>query len=489
MKRRLALLLVFILLLTACSPAVTPSATPYVSQNASQTAASTEPAQWSESTVMPTPSASTVPGTSQQPVDDILLTFCAMSDTHIGDNNATTSMEKVLSYVNTFDVKPQAYLFAGDITDTTGSTKSKSQINTFKSIYERYGTAQQMLYCLGPTHDLPSSSDGTEYRQIYRQALGESYFENDLQDEETMLQGVRHVKINGFHFFTVDWEGKNNGNIPRKALLWFKSELAAAAAEDENKPIFVLTHVPGMLDTTLKDYPQVVCFTGHLHNSVAREDSITQDAGFTSVHCGGVNYYRVDGYNRFTEDPFLDLGNIYEFAQALYVQVDSNYNVTVKRLDGYNGAVIGQTWTVGKGRYDVYKNDRKNTAKRLTFGRYARLKIEQNGNSSLDVQFTQATMGDAGPAIYYKVEFLTKDEDGYSVAQHKELGSRQVFYPNDQNMPAYPYSCSFNNVDLTDYAVVVTAYDCWNKSANSLVYTNGTYVHDNSAGDVDYSKN
>lgn len=475
MKQRLAILLVLLLLLTACSASVVPTATPQiVPTGTAPTVGVTE-----EVTVTPS-----------QTQEQALLTFCAMSDTHIGDTNAETSMERTLGYINSFEQKPQAYLFVGDLTNTTASTKSKSQINTFKTIYEKYGNAEQMLYCLGPTHDIPEKEDAAECREIFREALGEEYFAKDLQSKDTMLEGVRHIKINGFHFFSVDWEGKTQWTLPRRTYNWLKDEIAVAAAEDEKKPIFVISHVPGMaIDNILKEYPQVVLFTGHLHNSVAREDSISQDKGFTSIHCGGMNYYRVDGYNRFFEDPFLDLGNIHEFAQALYVQVDKDYNVTVKRLDGYNGAVIGQDWVIGEGRYDVYKSDRKDNAKKLTFDRYARLNVEQNGNTSVNLQFTQATAGDAGPAIYYKVELLTNDGNGYSVKEHKEISSRQVFYPNDQNMPAYPYSCSFTNVDLTDYAVVVTAYDCWNKSANALVYTNGSYSIDYSAGDVDYNKN
>ena len=80
-------------------------------------------------------------------------------------------------------------------------------------------------------------------------------------------------------------------------------------------------HVPGVksVEKILSKYSQVICFTGHLHNSVAREDSINQDLGFTRVHCGGTNYYRVNGYDTFDGTPFLNMGNIYEFAQALLV--------------------------------------------------------------------------------------------------------------------------------------------------------------------------
>jgi len=437
-------------------------------------------------TQAPTQAPTETPAPEQQ--SDVLLTFLAVSDTHIGDKYTKESMESILGYASSFDIPPEVYLFAGDLTDTTGSTKSAVQVNTFRSIYEKYGDPDQMLYCLGPTHDTPSASDAVEFRQIYRDALGEDYFKDDITDTETALKGLRHRIINGFHFFMVDWEGGNNGNLERDTLKQLRTMVEEASNEDKNKPIFVLTHVPGVLDSFLRRYPQVVCLTGHVHNSVAREDSISQDGGFTSLHCGGVNYYRVDGYNRFYDDPFLELGDIYNFAQGLYVQVDKDHNVTIKRLDGINKAVIGEEWTVGPGRYDVYKKDRKNTAEKLTFGRYAKLKVEEIGTSSLKVSFDNATAGGAGPALYYSVELLAKSGGTYKVAQKKDLGSRQVFYPNDEGIPSLNYSCTFTGAELSDYAVVVTAYDCWNKSANALVYTNGSYSHDSPAGEIEHVK-
>ena len=218
MKKYTVIILALLVLVLACScaptqvPSVTPQATP------------------------------TQAPPTQAPQRDSLLTFLAVSDTHIGDTNAVESMDRMLAYANTFEQKPEAYLFAGDLTDTTGSTKSKSQINTFRSVYEKYGTPEQMLYCLGPTHDVPSGAAAKEYRAIYRDAFGEQYFANDLQSKDIALQGVRHVKINGFHFFSVDWEGSNGGKLERNALKWLKDELALAADEDKQSPyLFLLT--------------------------------------------------------------------------------------------------------------------------------------------------------------------------------------------------------------------------------------------------------
>ncbi|MBQ2945182.1 MAG: metallophosphoesterase [Clostridia bacterium] len=419
----------------------------------------------------------------------VLLTFCAMSDTHIGDTNSNESLKRILGYLNSFEVKPEAYLFAGDITNSTASLQNHSQVRIFKALYEQYGSPEQMFYCLGPSHDVPSGSSAAASRDIYRNTFGEDYFKNDLQSAEATAVGLRHTVFNGFHFFSVDWEGAKGGIDPA-ALSILDSELKTAVSEHPNKPIFVITHVPDSLNSVLLKYPQVVCFTGHLHNSIAREDSITQKNNYTNVHLGGVNYYRVDGYNRFQDNPFLDLGNIYEFAQGVYVQVDENYKVTVKRVDGYNGTVIGNDWSWTPGKEAVYTSNRKTEAAATSFTSDAALKIEQFGNTDVTVSFDGAKAGGAGPAIYYQVRLLLKKGSSYSTVAHQEIASQQVFYPNDVGIPSLHYSCTFNNVDLSDYAVVVTAFDCWKESSNALVYTNGSYSEKVSASDkIDFILN
>lgn len=415
--------------------------------------------------------------------EDMLLTFCVMSDVHIGDNNTEKSFTRAMSYMSSVNVAPEAYLFAGDLTDTTGNTLAYTQVELFKSIYERYASPSQMMYCLGPTHDVPHSGSGDSARILFKYGLGRGYREGNLEPKEIGEQGIRWMQVNGFDFFGIDWEGSSGSGAPvETALSWLEEQLTAATEADPDKPIFVIIHVPNLnsVVSILRQFPQVVCFTGHLHNSVAREDSISQDEKFTSIHCGGQNYYRVTGYERFNENPYLNLGNIYEFGQALYVQVDQHNNVIVTRVDTYNMKVLENKWVVGPDRRDVYTKDRIHSVEKCLFQKDDVLSIQEAEENQLMVSFDACKTGGAGPALYYQIQLLALDTSGaYQVVDHKELSSQQVFYPNDEGIPSLHYSYTFSGVDCLDnYAVVVTAKDCWNISGNALVYTNGTYVSD-----------
>ncbi|MBQ3099360.1 MAG: metallophosphoesterase [Clostridia bacterium] len=416
--------------------------------------------------------------------DEPILRFAAISDTHIGDENTEESMRRMLGYINEYAGEIDAIVFSGDLTNTTASTASSEQVELFKQIYEDevpYGA--QMIYCLGPTHDIHYDKNGKDCRQIFRDALGEDYFANDLGDSSHALNGARHIEIGGYDFFTLDWEGDENG-YDADTMAWLKDEIDAAAEKDPEKPFFVSAHVPGMaeINELLADYPQAVCFTGHLHDSVAREDSITQENGYTSVHCGGTNYYRVDGYNRFNDNPFLELGNIYEFAQCLFVEVYADNTVKITRLDGYNGAVIGDVWEISPDNYTSYTNKRRAGAL-STFNPDSDMKITES-DSSVTVAFDAADPRKSGAVLYYSIAVYQNVDGEYALIQQADIASREVFYPN-RDFPELFYTYTFEEVDTSDYAVAVTAYDCWGPSSNSMVYTNGSYEHsDKTTGNV-----
>ena len=396
-----------------------------------------------------------------------LLRFAAMSDVHIGDTNTEESMRRTLRYINSFG-EMDAFMFSGDLTNTTASTGNASQIKDFDRIFgEEVTYDTSMVYSLGPSHDLPYSSSGLECRALFNENLSEKYFTEDITPDDMEALGVRHSVVGGYHFFSVDHEG---AGFYDEAWRWLVSEIEKAVAEDGEKPFFVSTHVPDMphVTTLLSAYPQAICFTGHVHNSAAREDSIRQDNGFTNIHLGGMNYYRVDGYNRFNENPFLNLGNIYEFAQALLVEVYADNSVKLQRLDGYNSALIGESWEVSADSFGRYTDARKNEPL-CSFDENAKLEILALNDQYLKVSFDAANPGAAGPAQYYMVEWLMPMFGNYEVVEHFEISSQEVFF-NGKEIPDLYYTYTFESDTFEDFAVRVTAYDCWGGSVNSLVY-------------------
>ena len=486
-KRILSLFLVVVLMISICVGCSKKESKPTANKNSSQTTTSSVNSNTSSSSQSSTTTSSN--GKTSTKVNTLTslgesnmsLTFCAMSDVHMGANKTEAKFTDAMKNLSNTKVKPDAYLFVGDLTDSTGSSLKSTQVDKFKGIYEKYASPSQMIYTLGPTHDVPESGSPENARDVYESTFGSAYYSEDLEPQDIREKGVRWKKIKGYSFFSLDWDGSSGsaGAPTSSALNWFKNQLEAESKADPNKPIFVLVHVSGRpaIENILKNFPQVVCFTAHIHNSFAREDSISQDKGFTSVHCGGQNYYRVDGYNRFNENPFLNLGNIYNFGQALYVQVDKNNNVTITRVDTFNTTTLKTTWVVGPNKRNVYTNARKTTAQKCMFEKSDVLMLKVIDNKHLTVSFDACKSGEAGPPLYYKIQLLAPNSSGvYEVINHVEISSKQVFYPNDEGIPSQLYSYTFTNLScLKNYAVVVTAIDCWNTSGNALVYTNGKY--------------
>ncbi len=420
--------------------------------------------------------AETETGTETPPeTDDVVLRIGVMSDTHIGENAVTGNMSKALEALKTVSGdRLDVMLFAGDLTNTTGSTPDDdAQIRQFRGTYIRQLEGTPFVYCLGSTHDVPvsSASDLLTIRQLYKDTLGN--FDRDINESAYVDSGIRHVEMNGYHVFAVDYSSSEAG------LENMVDEMRALTEADADRPIFVIMHNPVevRVPELLSEFPQVICFSGHFHNSAAREDSIKQDNGYTQVHIGGTAYYRVDGYNRFnTDDPFLNLGNIYQFAQSLYVEVHADNTVTIDRVDGYAESTYGEQWVVSPDRRDVYTDARKTDAVPCTFPEGATVTVTEDG-TAVKVAFGAAISGDAGPAMYYRVSLMEKVGSTYLATQVADLSSQQVFYPDDVGIPENHYQYTFNNVNVEDYGIVVQVIDCWQTSESVLTYSSGNFVY------------
>ncbi len=422
--------------------------------------------------------------------DDGIFRFGVMSDTHIGDGSVGRNMANALEALRNISAdRLDIMLFAGDLTNDTAALNTNTQIKSFRSQYRRALDGTPFVYCLGSTHDLPMVQEGganntPALRRLYQDIL--DGFDYDLSPDTYADSGIRHATVQGYHIFAVDYFPSAEG------VATMRDEMEALTAADPDRPIFVIMHNPypyidgegGAYEdeaiemSLFSAFPQAIVFSGHVHNSAAREDSIKQDAGYTQVHIGGAAYYRVDGYNRFHDNPFLSLGNIYQFSQSLYVEVSADNTVTITRVDGHAGVAFGEPWVISPTRRDIYTDARKEAAKPCLFSDDAEISVTESGTDTATVVFDGATMGDAGPALYYHIEWLQKNAGGqYVTVKTADLGSQQVFYPNDEHIPKGHYQHTFTGVDLTDYAVVVHAVDCWQTSGNVLTCAKGGYVY------------
>lgn len=148
-----------------------------------------------------------------------------------------------------------------------------------------------------------------------------------------------HYVINGYHFIAVSYDELAETYV--KSGAWLKKELDKAVADTGDKPIFVFQHpapfstIYGsikwgdkMISAVLKDYPQVVDFSGHSHYPINDPRSIWQGK-FTALGCGTLAYFE-------TELDTIDgnfPGDFEEAAQYYIVEADKNGNVRIRAYD------------------------------------------------------------------------------------------------------------------------------------------------------------
>ena len=282
--------------------------------------------------------------TVKAPADDSdfvpVLRFAVMSDTHIcaaGDIRCGR-IQKILSlayddarqdpHYKTLD----AAVFAGDLTDDGRADEFIGFQAAVNSVLRK---ETQCMAVVAQGHD--GSALGKRSLSLYEQLSGHP---SDY-----------HFVIHGFHFIGVSaskTEGEQYGEYQKT---WLREQLAAAAADDAQKPIFV-THHEHVLDTVygssesdgwgkdvfrdiLNDYPQVVDFSGHSHYPLNDPRSVWQGA-FTAVGTGAVYYaeFTVDG------ETSVHPPKCRQIAQAWIVEVDRANTVRLRGFDALRGTLL-----------------------------------------------------------------------------------------------------------------------------------------------------
>ena len=185
----------------------------------------------------------------------------------------------------------------------------------------------------------------------------------------------------------------------------------AVAANTDNRPVFVVNHVPPMLTTTgtvhwssqhirdvLDKYPQVVALTGHIHTSIASMGNIWQ-GGFTAVNLGAHAEYsnRIDG-----EAVILDV-----FADR----------IDVRRYEAVSGREIGadDRWSIplpldpAHGPYRTAVRAKASSVPTLPAEATARFEQSPDGVAGRLV-FTSAEP--LGKAESYRIAFESQQADG-----------------------------------------------------------------------------
>ena len=269
-----------------------------------------------------------------------VIRFTVASDTHIqaAGFERTQRMQKVMSLAYNDAQQDEnykrvdAFLWAGDLTDQGYKVQFLNFLGTVKSMKK---DETQLLAVLAKSHDGYTMENGTQ-----------EYF-TDITGQPTDF----HEVINGFHFIGLSASHIKDEHYSTYQREWLKEELAKAAADDPQKPIFVMQHehvkdtVYGSFEEDgwgmdyfrdiLNEYPQIVDFSGHSHYPLNDPRSVWQGE-FTAVGTGALKYaeFTVDGERTVHPDGYKKI------AQSWIVEVDKDNTVRLRGFDNLTGTLL-----------------------------------------------------------------------------------------------------------------------------------------------------
>jgi glucan-binding YG repeat protein/predicted phosphodiesterase len=241
---------------------------------------------------------------------DLLMQFPVLSDIHIGNKAQEERFKRALEDYQSIAYDYDAIAMVGDITNMG----VEQQYDDFNRILGAYITpGAEKVITIG-NHEYwegiqsPEGLDVERYMKRFVNKTGMPGVESKVYYDKW---------INDYHFIAMGSEGFTRPGDYDYALIseeqynWLETTLAVNA--DPAKPIFVFLHQAiddtvygseqwgaGFRDTRLEDilkqYPQVILFSGHSHYLINHPRTIYQE-GFTMVNTGSVAYgYTELGY-------------------------------------------------------------------------------------------------------------------------------------------------------------------------------------------------
>jgi hypothetical protein len=270
------------------------------------------------------------------------LIFPVISDVHINSDHNYT-LEKFITTLNQLNrvaPKQDAFVVVGDLTES-------GDLSEYDKFMITYNTRKQP-------------------KAVSLMAIGNHDYWNGLSVEDaqkrffekTGMQSIYYHKvINGYHFIILGTEdGITEGTYSSNQNEWLGEQLRKANADDPSKPIFVFHHQP-MINTiygsewgfsknrdlfynTLKEYPQVIAFSGHTHYPLD-DPRIIHQKDFTSIGTSTGAYLFLENGRVQGEIPegadFLN--------QALIVEVYDS-EVLIQRRDIHKNDWIGEPFEI-----------------------------------------------------------------------------------------------------------------------------------------------
>lgn len=261
--------------------------------------------------------------------------FGVMSDLHFHDGTTgiDSNISTMLNYYKEQNV--DAILVLGDVANSAKETQFAKFTTAWDAVFTDSKTAPRRLVIMG-NHEFENAYYKRETVADAQQRYMTAYGYDTLNF---------NVKVNGYHFIGINSESAAiDGRYTETTVSWLKAQLDAAVEENRNAPIFVGCHQP-IFETTygsghgagntmllkklLKNYPQVVYFSGHSHRPCENERCIWQGE-FTCIDCTSMQYVSLE--------PDVNPSDAYQAQGSLLVDVDESAGkITVNRKRINNG--------------------------------------------------------------------------------------------------------------------------------------------------------
>lgn len=433
---------------------------------------------------------------------DIVLSFSAMSDIHQqkGKTQYSDKLVRALGYAEELNGAPlDVALFAGDLTEETWrqdnddySTEYNADVAMLKETLEKSLNLEEtaVFYCLG-NHDTDPSRLGAErmdgMAELFYSQLGEEFFRADAADSRPEI-GRRHAVVNGYHFLSVQpdeyWTLRGYSD---ETLSWLDGQLKKITSENPEQYVFVTAHPPvygtvfGSYANTWADldvadvmekYPQVIYFSGHIHNVLQEEMQICQNGAFTALDCGSVKY---TSWMNNLNDSGTTFDNsvgtrIDDFSQGLLVQVDGNGNVRVTRCNYYTKSPIKEPWELSypkadKSHLKTYDNEtREKQNEAPVFAENALFKATKTQNG---LSFVWDAATDDDMVRYYRiVVYETKDGQKTRLESYN-LATFTYRYDRAEDMPT-TLSYEREGEYAGSYEFELCAVDVWGAKSETV---------------------
>lgn len=372
-------------------------------------------------------------------------------------------LKKAIDYSLSFASKDNSYskidnfFIAGDITNRG----TKEEFDAFKEIYD-YGKEKGLSFLCTVAKGHDSISMGKKSLEYYKSLTGQ---ETDF-----------HRVIGGYHFIGISTSRmKKHFNSPFQKM-WLKKELDKAVKDTPDKPVFVMHHehikytVYGSFDEDgwgkilfadlLKQYPNVVDFSGHSHYPVNDPRSVWQNE-YTAIGTGSLKYTEltVDGEQKIHPALFEECANF------LIVEADKDSNLRVIGVDCLAEEILCEYYF----RNPADKNNReykkeKQFARSLSpaFARDAAISIDKKG-SIYTATYPKAESTDGMPVFIYRVS--VEDADGKIIKMRKTIPTYYLYEIEEE------LSTCLGMFPKGKYKVKVLAENVYGKQSETLEKT------------------